>query len=106
MGLTEYERESTFKTSVTFTSGSTNVDPSGNIAYVDVYKSDGTLLWTAASKSGTRSASGQYYYYISTQSTDPLGVYVIDWYGNFDYGGQWSYMPKHEKYEVRVRYAD
>jgi len=100
MSVTKYERGNTFKTSVEFISGSTYVDPSGNKAYLTVYKPDGTTLLSAVS--GTREDAGKYYYYISTNSSDPLGLYVIDWYGYFDYGSPWNYMPKHEKEVIQL----
>lgn len=90
-----YERSTTFKTSTAFMSGSTYVDPSGNMAFIDVYKSDGTYL--IQGESGSRTDTGRFHYYISTQSTDPLGLYIVDWYGQFSYGGQWNWPPKHNK---------
>jgi hypothetical protein len=96
MTSTSYERESTFKTTVTWTSGSTAVDPSGNLSYIEVTKSDGTTLITTPA-SGERDGVGVYHYYISTASTDPLGLYVIDWYAYFNYGGNFGYMPLHDK---------
>jgi len=96
MSLTEYERLSTWKTTVTWTSGSTAVDPSGNMSFIDVYKPDGTLLITTPA-SGERDGVGVFHYYISTASTDPLGIYIIDWHALFDYGGNFGYMPLHDK---------
>jgi hypothetical protein len=65
------------------------------MSYIDIYKSDGTYLIQSAS--GERSDTGVYHYYISTASTDPLGIYIIDWYGDFNYGGNFGYLPLHNK---------
>jgi hypothetical protein len=89
--LTSYERLSTFKTSVTWTSGSTAVDPSGNMSFIDIFKADGTYLLQAAS--GERDGVGIFHYYASTASTDPLGIYRIRWYAYFNYAGNFGYMP-------------
>jgi len=100
MSLTKFERGNTFKTTVTFTSGSTNIDPSGNKAFLDVYKPDGTMLLQGVS--GSRVSTGVYHYYISTDSNDPLGIYIIDWKGMFNYGFPWTYQWKHQKNTIQL----
>jgi len=94
MTLTSYERESTFKSTVTFQSGSVNVDPSGNLANIKVYQPDGLLYISAT---GAKDSDGVYHYYISTSTNNPLGIYTIDWYGSFYYDSIFTYMPRHEK---------
>lgn len=100
MALTRYERENSWKTYVEFKSGSTFIDPSGNLAYLTITKPDGTKL--IDNISGARQSTGVYKYYVSTQSTDPLGLYVISWYGEFNYSGRWGYMPKYEKEVIQL----
>jgi hypothetical protein len=84
MTLQIYEREDTFKSTVSFYSGSALVDPSGNLAYIDVYRPDNTLL---LSTSGQKISTGIYYYYITTEPEDNMGIYTIDWWGSFYYDG-------------------
>ena len=93
--LTKYERESTFKTRTHWISGSTDIDPSGQKSYLSVWKADGTKLLDDVEC--TRSALGYYHYYVSTNSVDPLGIYIVDHWGWFGYGSPWEYMPKHNK---------
>jgi len=74
-----FERGNTIKTDIDFKEDGVLTDPSGNTAFVTVYKSDGTTL---INRSGaTRESVGEYYYYFNTSSTDPLGIYVIQWSG-------------------------
>ena len=94
MALTKFERSTTIRTKVAFTSGSTLVDPSGNRAFVDIYKPDGTYLLQS---SGSKDSTGNYRYYFNTTTSDPLGIYIIDWWGRFNYGPPYSYKEKHEK---------
>jgi hypothetical protein len=94
MSLTRYERGTTFKTTGTFKSGTTLVDPVGNIANIDVYDSTGFLY---ISDSGTRDSTGTYHYYVSTSSTDDLGIYIIDWNGLIDYGAIFGNQPYHDR---------
>ena len=79
---------------MTFYSGSTAIDPSGNIAWIDVYDPNGTLY---IHDSGVRSSTGTYYYYISTASTNDLGIWTIDWYGSFYEDEHFGYKPRHDK---------
>ena len=105
MSLSVYERDTSIRLINTFQSGSTNFDPSGNMAYIDVIKSDGTYLYTAGSRSGSRSDTGKYYAWVSTQSTDPLGNYTVDWYGVFEHSVH-GWTNEHDKTEIRIRYVD
>ena len=95
MALTSYERGSTFKTSVEWMSGSTYVDPRDEVSYIDIYRSDGEKL--RDTDAGIKDSTGKYHFYVETADTDPLGIYIIDWYGEFDYGGSFNYMPLHNK---------
>jgi len=101
---TKYERNSTWKSQVTYTSGTTNIDCSGNMAYLTVYKSDGTTLLGPVS--GLHEETGIYKYYVSTQSTDPLGLYVCEWKTYFDYGGRQSWLPKYDREIVQVVHVE
>jgi len=94
MTLTKFERNTTIRTMVAFKSGSTLVDPSGSRAFVDIYKPDGTYLLQS---SGSKDSTGTYRYYFGTVDADPLGIYVIDWWGRFNYGAPYNYKVKHEK---------
>lgn len=94
MTLTSYERETTFLSTITFLSGSTEIDPVDNMAYIKVYDPDNNLY---ISDSGVKDSTGVYHYYISTSSDSPLGIYQIDWYGNFFQDSIFGNMPKHEK---------
>jgi hypothetical protein len=85
MTLSNYERGNCIKTDVDFRFDDTLTDPSGNKAYVDVIKPDGTYL--VQDGSATRDSTGEYSYYFETSSTDPLGVYVVVWKGMHNLGG-------------------
>lgn len=100
MSVTKYERESTFKSQVTFTSGSTYIDCSGNKAYLTVYRPDGTVLLGPVS--GTHASTGIYHYYVSTQSTDDLGLYVCEWKAWFNYEHPWDYSPKVDREAIQL----
>jgi len=100
MSVTRFERSNSFKTQVAFYSGSSYVDPSGNMAHLIVYAPDGTEFLSGIS--GVRVSEGIYKYYIQTTSTDDLGLYIIDWYGNFNYGNPWDYEEKHEKEVIQL----
>jgi len=98
-----YERGTTWKTTIQFISGSTYIDPSGNLAYLNAYYPDGTLVWPSGSVSGSRQSQGYYYAYVTTESTDPLGLYVLDWYGSFNYGTTWGYRNKHQREDYQEK---
>lgn len=94
-----YERETTFKSQVTWTSGSTNVDPSGNMSFLEVYDpNDNRIINTSGQKSDT----GVYYYYISTQSSDDLGLYRIRWRALFNYNAPWNFSPSYDTEVVQI----
>ena len=90
--VTEFERGSTWKTQVVYTSGSTYVDCSGNITNVTVYKPDGTVLM--GPESGSHEATGVYIYYVSSTGADDLGLYRCKWVTYFNYGHPWNWQPK------------
>ena len=94
MSLTKFERETTIRTTVVFKSGSIAVDPSANKAYVDIYSPDGSYLEQGE---GSKDSTGTYRYYFSTEPTDLLGLYVIDWWGHFYYGSAYGYKEKHNR---------
>ena len=84
MTLSSYERCNTIKVEVDFKSNSVLTNVSGNMAFIDIYKSDGTKLVDSTSTppaSGQHTGTGEYEYYFTTASTDPLGIYRIVWSG-------------------------
>ena len=96
--LTKYERCDSWKSTVSFYSGSTLVDPSGNLAYIDVYDPNGTKI---IESSGVKAGTGTYYRYINTTAANDLGIYRIRWYGSFYYDSVFGYMPRSE-YEAVI----
>jgi len=88
MTLSKFERGNTIKTEVDFKVGSVLTDPSGSVAWVDIIKSDGTYL--VQSSGATRDGTGEYYYYFTPASTDPLGIYVIVWKAYHNLGGDYG----------------
>ena len=103
MTLPSYERNDTFKSTVTFYSGSTAIDPSGNLAFIKVFNPDGTLY---IHDSGIRTSTGAYYYYISTASVQDLGIYRIRWYGSFYQDSIFGYMPRVDESAVIITVVD
>lgn len=97
---TKYERGSTWKTQIVYTSGSTAINCSGNISNVTIYKPDGSIL--LGPESGQHTATGTYTYYVSSASTDNLGLYKCRWITYFDYSGRWNYMPKRDTEIVQI----
>jgi len=97
--LGEYERGSTFKSVETYKSGSTYVDPSGNIAFITMYDPDGNVI---IDNSGQRASTGVYYYYVSTQTDSPLGLYRIRWRAYWNFGSPWNYAPKDDTEAVSI----
>lgn len=89
--MDSFELNNTIKTEIVFKSDGVDTDPSGNKAFVTVYKPDGTTLINGAS--GSRSEKGKYYYYFNTEPTDPLGIYTIEWSGYHELGGIYGYKP-------------
>ena len=88
MSLTKYERNNTIRSDVDFKVSDVLTDPSGNVANVHVIKSDGTYLISGGS--GVRDDTGEYHYFFNAGETDPLGVYVIEWYGWHNLGGSFG----------------
>lgn len=100
MSLTSYERGSTWRSYVFYQSGSTPLNCSGNKAYLTVYKPDDTIL--IGPVSGHHVSSGTYEYFVSTQSTDDLGIYITKWKAWFDYQTPWNYSPKVDREAVHI----
>ena len=98
--ITRYERGSTWRTQVVYTSGSTNVDCSGNVTKLTVYGPDGTTLITDVS--GVRTSTGTYHYYVSTQSDYDLGLYVGEWKTYFFYEDPFRWQPKIDREVVNL----
>jgi len=100
MTLTKWERGSIWKSQVVYTSGSTNINCSGNMTNITVYRPDGTIL--LGPESGQHATTGTYIYYVSTQSTDDLGIYVTEWKTYFDYDSPWDYAPKIDREAIQL----
>ena len=92
MALQKWERTNFFKSQVIWKSGSTEIDPSGNMSFIDVYDPNGDIV---ISESSQRATSGTYVYYVSTQSDQDLGIWVIDHRAYFDYEHPWNFSQKH-----------
>jgi len=103
MTLTEYERGTVFKTNTVYTSGSTYIDCSGNMAYLTVYKPNGDTLLGPVS--GLHESTGTYQYFVSTQTTDDLGIYVLEWKAMFNYQAPWNYSWKYDREPIHIVYV-
>ena len=81
--LQEFERGNTIKVVATFnTSSNVATDPSGNVAFIQVFKPDGTSLIGGGSGAITsRTGTGSFKYFFDTADDYPLGVYVVQWQG-------------------------
>jgi len=101
---TKYERGSTFRSQVTYTSGSTNINCSSNVTNLTVYKSDGTVLM--GPESGAHITTGVYRYYVDTESTDPLGLYICEWKTYFNYNDPWNWKPKTDREIVQIVHVE
>ena len=99
MTVTKWERENSIKSSVEWKSGSTYVDPSSNMSFIEVYNPYGTRY---IADSGIKDATGKYHYYISTQSDAELGLWKIRWYAYFNYGSPFNYLEKSEMEVVNL----
>ena len=95
MSLSIFERNNTIKADVTFKVGSTDTNPSGSKAWISVIDSDGTYLYS--SQAATNTGTGTFRYYISTNTADPLGVYVVLWTAYHDVGGSQGNMPIYQR---------
>jgi len=91
MTLPKYERKNTIKADITFKSNGVNTDPSGNTAFITVYRPDGAQLFSETKAS--RVDTGVYRYYISTNASDPLGIYIVQWRAYHNVGGTQGYLP-------------
>jgi len=89
--VSKYERGNTIKIDVAFKSDGVNTDPSGNKAWFHIIRPDGAYLYS--SQLASRVDTGQYRYYISTSASDPLGLYIIQWYAYHNLGGSIGVMP-------------
>ena len=102
MSLTKYEIGTTFRSTVTWVSGSSYIDASGNMSYFTVYDPNGNIILEA---SGSHDGTGIYTYYYSTQSNADLGIYVLEWKAYFNYG-TWSFSPKYEREAIQITFTD
>ena len=100
MTLTAYERTNTIKVEVDLKSNDVLTDPSGNMAFIDVYKSDGTKLVDTAS--GQRTGTGEYEYYFTTAATDPLGIYKVVWWGHSYVDGTFNYKRFSQADQIQI----
>jgi hypothetical protein len=91
MSLEKFERKNTIQADVTFQTGGVDTDPYNNEVYISVIKPNGNYMMKG--ESAARTGTGDYRYYISTQSTDPLGIYIVQWSGQHDTGGSQGYVP-------------
>lgn len=103
MAISEMERDNTWKTQVQFISGSTYVDPSGNLAYLTVYDPSDTALAGYDDVSGSRVSLGTYKYYVRVSSNNDLGLYRCKWRGDFNYGNPWNFKQKLENEIVLIK---
>ena len=104
MTLSNYERGNCIKSEVDFKMDNTYTDPSGNVAYVDVIKPDGTYLVSAGTAS--RDSTGQYHYYFETANSDPLGIYVVVWKGMHNLGGTYGYKNIINRRAINIIYEN
>ncbi|MBE3094082.1 MAG: hypothetical protein IMZ52_03555 [Actinobacteria bacterium] len=89
MSLDSYERNNSIKLTCIFKSGGIATSPIS--ANLSVYKPDGTLFYHDVSGHRTGN-TGEFYYYISTQNTNDLGIYVTEWHGDISFGS-WGRLP-------------
>jgi len=94
--MDKFERGNTLKTEIDFKSNGVLTDPSGATndpcgVKVTVYKPNGDVLINGSG--ATRDSTGEFHYYFNTSSSDPLGIYIIQWSGYHVLGGQYGYKP-------------
>ena len=89
--LSSYERGDTIPLTYTFKSGSVAAYPIS--ANLTVCRPDGTVLYQDVSgiRTGT---TGEFKYFISTNSTADLGIYTYSWHGMMNYGNKWGNLPE------------
>jgi len=102
--LEKYERGNTIKLDADFKLSGALTDPYNNAVTLDVIKPDGTYLYSAAT--ATRDGTGEYHYFISTNSLDPLGIYYAVWKGQHDVGGAQGRMPIKQRDPFELREID
>jgi hypothetical protein len=88
--VSSYERNNSIKLTCTFKSGGVATYPIS--ANLTIYRPDKTLLLQDVSGHRT-GVTGEFYYYISTNSTSDLGIYVTEWHGDISYGSHWGRLP-------------
>jgi len=90
--MEKYERKTTIKSEIDYKSDGTLTNPSGSVATVSVIKPDGTYL--ISGESATHSGTGEFYHYFDTSSSDPLGIYIVEWKATSEnLGGTYGYKP-------------
>jgi len=89
MSLNKFERGNTIKVEADFKMNGVLTDPSGSKAFIDVIKPDGSYLVSGATT--TRDGTGEYHYYFQTDFSDPLGIYIVQWYGYHNLGANYGY---------------
>jgi len=98
--LQKYERGNTIKSDVDFKMSGNLTDPSGNLAWIHVLKSDGSYLVSGGA--GVRDGTGEYHYFFRPLDADPLGIYVIEWYGYHHLGGSFGAMKLVQRDAIQV----
>jgi len=100
MALDKYERGNTIKTYVDFKMSGNLYDPSGNLAWIHVLKSDATYL--ISGESGIRDSVGEYHYFFESADDDPLGIYIVEWYGYHDLGGSFGAKKLKQRNQIEI----
>ncbi len=100
MALTKFERGTSWKSTVTYTSSNTNVDCSGNMTFLTVYNPDATVGFGPVS--GVHQETGIYHQYPSTSTTSDLGIYVEEWKTFFSYGTGLGWRPKYDREAIQI----
>ncbi len=84
--MDKYERGNTIKADITFKISGSAADPYNNAVTVDVLNPDDTNLITSGI--ATRTDTGEYKYFFSSNATSDLGIYTIVWKAQHDTGTQ------------------
>jgi len=103
MALPKKIRGTTFKHQIEFKSGSSLVDCSGNMLTFNFYEPDGILKMSV---SGTHRSTGLYDAYFSTQTTDDLGIWILESKGYFSYRTTYPWGPKRTRDEIEISHVD
>ena len=103
-----YERTNAILATIIFkdTAG-TATDPSGSTAFLRVIKPDGTnLIGSTSGSTAGRTGTGAFSYYFNTESTSPLGLYILQWHGYNEVGVvggiDWGYKRITERDVIRI----